>query len=335
MGNKILIILIVSLTIFTGIISTFRKSTNLLDRKNVEYFESLQAKYIANSGMQLVLNLLNKNKTLRGNFSNNPLLGGKYDFSISGEDTCSIVIQSFYGNSNYKMKVNAVWENISFPKINSSLGIYSTNLSLKLNGNILINGNDVSPNGLPGTAPPVFGISVENIQDSIRIVSNIPSHIAPQIIGKGPIPSVGVVQNENNLNELINQYILSADLVLPSGTYSSGTTLGTLNDPKITYITGDATFAGNASGAGILVVYGDMSCSGNFAFYGLVIVYGNTLISASASGNSAIYGSMLVVGPSVNISATGSAIINYSSSSLLQIAQKLKSSRFFITSWFE
>jgi hypothetical protein len=335
MGNKVLITSLISLGLLISIILALRGSSTKISDKTIEAFNLTQAQYIANSGLNITLNKLRFNKSLRGNFLNNQLLDGYYDVSISGNDSVVVIVTSSYMNQRAKVAVTTIWDNINLPPINSAMGISSSNIDISLRGNILISGIDKNPDGTAGTSLPVSGISVENISDSIRIASGIPNNVKPNIIGSSPSPSISVNPNTQNYNELINQYIQSADIILPSGTYSSGTTLGTPEYPKITFISGDATFAGNASGAGILIVYGDMSCAGNFNFQGLVIVYGNTQISASASGNSKIYGGMLVIGPSVDISATGSAIINYSSKALKNIQQKLKSSKFIVSNWVD
>lgn len=335
MGNKVLIVSLITLVLLLSIIFYLRGITSRISDKAIETFNQTQAKYIASSGLQITLNKLRLNKTLRGNFSNNQLFGGFYDVSISGSDTVKVLVNSKYLNQSAKTSVITIWNNITLPPINSAMSISSSNIEISLHGNILISGIDKNPDGTSGTASPVSGISVENVSDSIRIANGIPNNVKPNVIGSTPSPSISVNSNALNYNELINQYIQSADIILPSGTYSSGTILGTPDNPKITFISGNATFAGNASGAGILIVYGDMSCAGNFNYQGLVIVYGNTQISASASGNSTIYGGMLVIGPSVDISATGSAVINYSSKTIKNIQQNLKSSKFIVTNWVD
>lgn len=335
MGNKVLIIALSTFFILGSVIILIRGKTNSISDLSVQNFNSLQAQYIANSGLQITLNKLRFNKNLRGEFSNIPLLSGSYSVEVTGQDTVKIFVKAHFMDKVSKAEVTTIWDNITLPPIKSGISISSSNLNLKLNGNISISGIDKNPDGTPGPAPAVSGISVETISDSIRVLNEIPNNVKPQITGSGAIPSIGVYPNPSNIYELLNQYIQSADIILQSGTYSSGTILGTPENPKITYIVGNANFAGNASGAGILIVYGDMSCSGNFQYQGLVIVYGNTAISASASGTSAIYGSMLVIGPSVNVSATGSAVINYSSKTIQNISQKLKASKFLVSNWID
>ncbi len=333
MGNKVLIITFSTFFLLSTLLLSLWKSTTNIENLNVDMYNATQAQLISNSAIQLTLNKLRFNKNLRGNFENIPLHGGTYNVSIIGIDSVLIKVTSTYMNQKSQLEVYAYWDNIIIPSISSGLGISTSNLDLKLKGNIQISGIDKNPDGTLGTAPSVYGISVEDVNDSIRVVEEIPNNVKPNVIGVGTAPSVGVSNLQNDYNETINMFIQSADIILNSGTYSSGTVLGTPENPKITYIVGDANFAGNTSGAGILIVYGNMNCSGNFHYQGLVIVYGNTSISATATGNSAIYGSMLVFGPSVKVTATGSAIINYSKKALDNIQQKLKSSKFLVSNW--
>ena len=333
MGNKVLLVTLSTFFILSSILMYIGKKTMGISDTRNDTFNSLQAQYISNSALNITLNKLRFNKNLRGEFGNIPLMDGKYSVIIKGNDTVTIKVVAEFLNKKSISSVTTIWDNITIPPIKAGMSISSSNLNLKLNGNILISGYDKNPDGTPGNAPTVNGITVENYSDSIRVISEIPNNVKPNITGLGATPSIGVSQNPANIYELINQYIQSADIILQSGTYSTGTVLGTPENPKITYIAGNANFAGNASGAGIMVVYGDMSCSGNFTYQGLVIVYGNTAISASASGTSAIYGSMIIIGPSVNVSATGSAVINYSSKAIQNITQKLKTSKFFVSNW--
>lgn len=68
--------------------------------------------------------------------------------------------------------------------------------------------------------------------------------------------------------------------------------LGSTNSPKITYVKGDMSMTGNASGAGILLVDGDYGNSGTPYFEGLVIVLGDTF-GISGGGNGGLSGALI------------------------------------------
>lgn len=77
-----------------------------------------------------------------------------------------------------------------------------------------------------------------------------------------------------------------------STTGDDKTDLGSKNSPKITYVKGDMSMTGNASGAGILVVDGDYGTSGTPYFEGFVIVLGDTF-GISGGGNGGLSGALI------------------------------------------
>ena len=122
---------------------------------------------------------------------------------------------------------------------------------------------------------------------------------------------------------------------MPSGTYTTGTILGTFAEPKITYVTGNVHFSGTATGSGIMIINGNVTMSGEFTYYGMLIVYGQSSIETDIVGNGGIYGSTALVGNNVDIKATGNASFFYSSQAISNAQIKMKSSRFEILSWWE
>ncbi len=102
---------------------------------------------------------------------------------------------------------------------------------------------------------------------------------------------------------------------------TTGGTLGTIDNPQVTYATGDVELKGNVSGAGILIIDGDLNISGNLDFDGIILVGVCVTCDGSlvGTGSSDIDGAM-VVGNPVNTddsgdptaTFTGSARINYS-----------------------
>lgn len=335
MGNSTIIIILFSVIIISAIIMGINTKTSMSVDETTESYKEAQTRLIANSSLELYLNKLRRNKSLRGNFPSNNLMNGQYDVSITGSDTVRVVSTARFLGRNSLSRVDLIWDNITLPKINSSLSISATNLDLKLNGNILISGHDTNPDGTAGSNSSVLGISVNNSSDSIRIADSLSSKVKSNITGIGGTPSIGVSTDSINYASLTGQFIQAADIIMPGGTYSSGTTLGTLADPKITYVTGNVNFTGTASGSGVLVVYGNMSWSGSFTYHGIVLIFGNSSITAAASGTSAIYGAVLVAGPSVDFQVTGSTAIYYSSLVINQIENNLKSNKFIVKNWLE
>lgn len=303
----------------------------------LDFFDETQARLISNSAIEIYLEQLRRNKNLEGEFLNNKLFGGTYNVFITGVDSLMIIrAEGFFSNVKHVSVATARRSSITIPGTSGSVYVSSDNLDLSLAGNVEINGNDTNIDGTPGPGAPIPGFSVDNSTDSANIVNNIKGKISKPIVGAGGIPSVAVnTSTSTNWMDVAENYIFAADTALSSGTYSTGTQLGTAANPKITYIKGDVNLSGTAEGNGILVVNGNLSMSGNFTFRGLVIVYGESTILTKTVGNSGIYGAAIFVGQSVNIQASGNSSFFYSSQALNLAKNNLKSSRFEILSWWE
>jgi hypothetical protein len=302
----------------------------------VHQFEITQSRLIANSGIESYLEKMRRNKTLTGDFLNNPLFGGSYDIHISGPDS-NLTIRSVgkFGDITHESIVNAERSPIQLPPVYGALYVSSTNLSLNFNGNMLINGNDTKTDGTAGTGAPLPGIGVDSGNDSSFIVNTLKPKITRDILGLGGSPSVRTVNDALDWNEIAQNLIFAADLTLPGGTYSNPMEFGTPNDPKITYVTGDVTLSGRCDGDGIMIINGNVNMAGQFTYRGIIIVYGQSTIDTKIAGNGGIYGSTILVGSSVNIQATGNSSFYYSAQAIENAKNNIKSSRFNIVSWWE
>jgi hypothetical protein len=263
-------------------------------------------------------------------------MDGEYDISITGPDSLmTITSTSHFGNTNHRVIVTARREPAVMPKVNGSLYISSDTLGVKLQGDLDIDGNDRNIDDSPGPESPIPGIAVDDSGDSAYVINNLKPKIANDIEGLGGSPSVQTVGDSTNWQEVAENLIFSADYTVPSGTYSTGTVLGTFAEPKITYVTGDVEFSGTSTGSGILIINGNVRMSGEFSYYGMLIVYGQSTIETDIVGNGGIYGSTALVGNTVDIKATGNASFFYSSQAISNAQIKMKSSRFEILSWWE
>ena len=336
MGKGILLV-VMGISIIIGVlIVNLNANTNRGLDTTIDYYNETQARLISNSGIEVYLEKLRRDKTLTGSFPGNTLMDGTYDITISGPDTLlKIVSVGTYRNATHTSIITASRKIVTLPDINSSIYISSNNLGINLAGNMDINGYDHNLDGTPGPNPPLPGIGVSKSTDSSYIVNNIKPKISGSIQGEGSTPSVSTVSDTSDWQSLAENYIFAADYTLPTGTYSTGTVLGTPTDPKITYVNGDVQFSGTASGSGIMVVNGNLSLSGNFTFTGILIVYGESQITTKTTGNAGIYGASIFVGESVDFQATGNALFYYSSQAINNAKTNLKSSRFQILSWWE
>jgi len=335
MGKSMLIMVIGTAMIIGSLTLGLNNNSGRQLGSTVDYLKREQARLISDSGIEVYLEKLREDKSLKGTFLNNSWGGGTYDVYISGPDS-ALVIKSIghYEGTNHTTVVNAKRDPITMPNVQSAMYISTNALNINLNGSIDINGNDFNMDGSAGSGSPKPGVGVDNASDSAYVVNNIKPKISKAIEGEGGTPSVHTVSDTTNWEELTQNLIFAADNTLPSGTYSSGN-LGTASQPKITYVNGDATFTGNLTGYGIMVINGDLTLSGTFDFYGVIILYGPSTITTNIVGNCNVYGGTIIVGSTVNIKSTGNSQLYYSSQAIDNAKVNLKSSRFAITSWWE
>lgn len=338
MTGKTLIILALGFSIITSFF-ILKLNANSKEGLNtaVGSYEDTRARLIANSGVEVYLEKLRRNKTLSGNFYENPMMQGTYDISISGPDTALTVLSTArFGESTHQSIVKAMRDPVKFPPVAGALYVASDNLSLQLNGNLEIDGNDRNTNNTPGPNPPLPGIAVDDKADSAFIINYLKPKIAKDIKGFGGIPSVRTAKTTvSSWKEVAENIIFASDITLTSGTYGSGTVLGTPTNPKITYVTGNVHLSGQAVGDGIMVINGNITMSGNFVYRGIILVYGKSTIETQIVGNGGVYGSTILVGDNVSIHATGNSSFYYSSQAIKNGQLNLKSSRFRILSWWE
>ncbi len=336
MGKGILIAVLGLGIILSLMMLSLNKNANAGTQTTVDFFEATQARLISNSGVEIYLEKMRRNKSLTGNFLNNDLMEGQFDIYIYGPDT-ALTLKSVgtFQNVSHTSIVKAKRSGIAMPPVNSSIYVSSDNLSLNLNGNVDIDGNDHLMTGAAGPNPALPGIAVDDPVDSAFVINDLKPKITSTINGLGGSPSVRAITDGTDWMKLTENIIFGADLTLPTGTYTTGTVLGTTADPKITYISGDVNFSGSAEGAGIMVVNGNLTLSGNFTFKGIIIAYGQSTIKTMTVGNAGIYGAAIFVGQAIEIQATGNARFYYSKQAIDNAEANLKSSRFEIVSWWE
>lgn len=336
MGRGLLIIVMgvaALLSILKANLST--NSSQEVDN-SVQFFKQTQARLISNAGVEVYLEKLRRNKTLSGNFNDISLMGGKYSISISGPDSAlSLTSRSEFYGTKHKSFVLAKRTAVQMPTINSAMYINATGLSLNLNGNMYINGNDTNPDGSPGPNPPKPGIGLDSPADSAYFMNNVKSKIYKDIEGEGGTPSVRSVADTTDWLKVTEALIFAADYTIPSGTYNTPGIYGTPSEPKITYVNGNVSLDGGFQGDGIMIVNGNLSMGGSATFRGIVLVYKNSSIDCKITGNGGIYGGTILAGSNVNIQATGNSSFYYSSQALSNAQAKLKSSRFDIVDWWE
>lgn len=335
MGKAIIILAIGMSFIISILIFSLNKNSDTGLQTAVDSYSNTNSRLIANSGIEIYLEKLRRNKSLSGTFMNNSLMNGSYDMYIYGSDTIEVKSVGHFNSVNHTSIVKASREDIKFPGINAAVYVSSNNTDLHLNGNMTINGYDHDINGNFIDSSGVSGIGVDNATDSAFVTDSLTSKVSGGISGTGGSPSVDVVNDTTDWLTLTENYIFAADTTLPTGTYTTGTVLGTQSNPIITYCSGDVSLSGTAYGYGIMIVNGNLSMSGNFTYHGIVIAYGESTINTKTTGDAGIIGAAIFVGESVNMQSTGNAQLLYSKAAIENAKANLKSSRFNILSWWE
>ena len=335
--GKGIIIVILGVSLITSIL-VLKLNANSKEglQTTVNQYEFTQARIIANSGVEVYLEKLRRDKTLHGSFTNIDLMDGNYDLDISGPDSLmTITSTGHFGNTNHQTIVTAAREPAAVPSVKGAVYLSTDTLNVHLEGDLDIDGNDTNIDNSPGPEAPLPGIAVDNPADSAYVINNIQPHISNSIDGYGGDPSVYTTADLTDWEQVTQELIFSADYTLPTGLYTTGTVLGTFPEPKITFVNGDVEFSGTCTGSGIMIINGDVVMSGQFTYYGMLIVYGQSSITTSLTGKGGVYGSTVIVGSEVDLKSTGTSGYFYSSQAINNAKFNLKSSRFEILSWWE
>lgn len=307
----------------------------------LDMYEYTQARLIANSGVEIYLEKMRRDKSLNsGTFLNNELADGSYDIYITGPDTAlNIRSVAHFMNVTHESIVKARRDPVPFPMAPAALYISTSAMqNVKMTGNFTVSGFNHDKNGnlVSTTNNTVPGVLVDNNADSVAIVDVLKKNTSNNITGKGGgTPNIAVYNYGIDWAGISTDIAFSADQTLGSGKYNTGT-FGTYAKPQITLLNGDAEFNGNLSGSGILVVNGNLTIAGNFDFKGLVIAYKESTITTKLNGTGSVIGSFIVSGNSVDMDiSNGTFNALYSPEALNNAKLNLKSSRFQILSWWE
>lgn len=335
MGKALLIIVMGMSIIISILVMDLNANVHQGLDATLNFFNNTQSRLIANSGVEIYLEKMRRDKTFKGTFNNNSLFRGTYDIAIYGPDTL-LKIKSIatYDGFVHTSLATARRRPMKIPTINSALYIGAVSMNLNLNGNVDVSGYDHNMDGSAGTATSLPGIGTDSQADSVFIVNNVQTKITKTIEGAGGTPSIIPSPTTTDWYEVTQDFIASADTILYGKTYSHGSQFGTITKPIITYCNGNVEFT-DATGYGVMVVNGNLTLSGNFNFYGIVIVYGTSTIRTQTIGNNSVYGATILVGSTVEIQSLGNAKFYYSNQAIQNAKMNLKSSRFEVLSWWE
>ncbi|MEX0686275.1 MAG: hypothetical protein WD098_09725 [Balneolales bacterium] len=297
---------------------------------NISYANQSQARNMAMSGMQIGL------KEVSGNFGWRPD-PEPWTITISG-NTVDVFVDDFASHPDLepqqiRVRAESTLEGVSgnahailevdniLPEIPASLGFYTDQTQLNINGNAFIfSGEDTNPDGTAGTKEDLPGVAADT-----SAYDNLLDNLNSQQIGT--IEDSGYEEkalNNVDLHERVDGYISVSEVF----NESSVSPLGDYNYPKIVRMNGSGG-ARDETGAGIFIIPegSTFTAKGDFTFYGLIIVQGKL----DLRGNVTVYGSVLFGGQSEleipdedeEASFSGHVKTIYSSSSLSNANNKL------------
>ena len=146
----------------------------------------------------------------------------------------------------------------------------------------------------PTKSLPVFGVTHDN---DLVLATNTVSSSKPETVSgvdkvteftNGDLPYF--LQSADNARSFLN--VLQERAQTTERYFAGNTTdMGTVDNPKFTFIDGDATLS---EGAGLLVVTGKLVSDGNVGFKGIVLVLGGGDFERSGTGNSDLLGAIVV-----------------------------------------
>lgn len=335
-------ILIISLGM-SVIVSFFILKLNANSKENlsttVNMFEQTQARLIANSGVEVYLERLKADTSLKGKtFTNNELFGGKYDLTMVGPDSLvRVTSKATFMSVTHTTVVEAQTDRLPVPPMPGAMYIASDNVSnVKINGSITVSGFDHDINGNQiFSGNDKLGIAVDNPSDVPKILSNIGG--SATVEGTGGYPSVNYVTNTFDWEEYAKDVADNPDIIINSqDDFLKYSDLGTTSYPKTTFINGDIQISNDLTGCGIMVVNGNLKINDLFTYRGLIIAFKNSEIKTELNGEANLYGGMIVAGTSANLwISNGTFDLFYSLEALQTVAKLLKTRRFNIVSWYE
>ncbi len=345
MGRALLIILLSSILVF-GIISIqISRVSAEATKSSTGQYRDYYAKNIANSMIDIIKNKLRDSTNYRvNNIVSGNLLGGTVTYRVvdtvlSSNNLVKVQVTASYEGSKSHVEAYFNIKNISSNNVppfmqNAITSGSNVNLSgnvtvkhigntqnanIHANGNFNMTGNNqiygfVKYTGTATSSPP------NALNTRITPISN-PENL-PVHSQTSPI-QIPTITPENYLS-------IASDIYYGNASFSGNLTLGTKENPKIIFVTGNLNLSGNISGYGIFIVMGTTNISGNVTIStpdenfnnvgifsgGNINLSGNVTVNAQMFSNSTvnISGNVRLIGSLTSrgvVSVSGSTEILY------------------------
>ena len=349
MGKSSLIIVLGMAAIVSVLILRLNANSKENLSTTINMFDQIQARLIANSGVEIYLEKLYADpSSINTTSSSQSLFYGSYVVKLEGTlPNVRVTSTANFQGVQHISVADAFLEPISFPDVPAGMYINTEAVATaKEVGDMEVSGVNHDINGVKkgDGKPAVFGIGVDNNADRMEILNNLqkPENIEGVIdtsTGETGFPSVGITSLGIDWGKIYQYLANAADQTFISD-IPNGTDLGNLSNPKITLVNAEANsdksiMINNGTGAGILVVNGNVKFTGNFDFKGIILCYKNTDLKYESAGTNQVLGGIIVAGKSVTFKLTGTMNVKYSLDVIESVKANLKANGFTILSWYE
>ncbi|MBU2447500.1 MAG: FapA family protein [Bacteroidetes bacterium] len=280
MGRMIILLLLGSIGIFGLVSINVNKSTTDATKNAADYYKDVNARNIANSMIQMLHNKLSDSTEYR---VNSTLEKSMFD----GTAAYRVVDTVFAGDTLVKIQVTSTYLGVtrtatSYVKVTSSgtttpppafmKYAVMSNGNLNLNGNITLtdyNNNNWNANiHTNGNFEMSGNNSIDGFLSYVgNATSNPPSRLNTNIHpNQNPeeLPNRSQVSHIDMPTFNPDSYLsIATDIFMGNKSYSGSISLGTQENPKIIYISGNLTISGTVSGYGMFIVKGNVTATGN------------------------------------------------------------------------
>jgi len=302
-----------------------------------------RAKNVAASVSKMYINKLSQKLVSAPNSYSVPsIMDGEASVQLTAVSTDTVLIRTIGTYKGFKDTVKAycVLER-GVPLITAAVALSTGSTAfISQTGSSLVDGHNHSLAGtLDNSHPSTYGIAVSNNGS----LGNVSIDVATNVTGKaGSYPDLAVDVATPTISDYVDAWIAKAQHFDNTDfNFSPPTeTLGSISNPKITYLTGTCKLSGTQTyGAGILIVDGPTTFTGSSMFTGLVVVRGGAAAATiELTGSSQIIGATFVDGASTVFSMTGTTSkVLYSWEALDTVVKPLTGSNnsVRVASWWE
>ncbi|MEM6782798.1 MAG: hypothetical protein AAF624_03580 [Bacteroidota bacterium] len=146
--------------------------------------------------------------------------------------------------------------------------------------------------GLAGTRVPAVWTSTDQAEGAVRDALTLLTR--EQVRGETDRADVTRAGSAAVLQALASEAKRNVTDAYAGDQSFSGQSFGSLGNPVVVQVSGDATFTGETVGYGALLVEGDLVASGDFEWHGLVVAEGVGALDVTLTSEATVYGALYI-----------------------------------------